>query len=58
MCSDEIAGQRADGHHAGFWPVDESREDEIDGGDEIDERTEDGLQRVHLVDVRQSKKSE
>src|SRR5438552_9092273 len=48
---EKISGHRSQRHYQRFRPVDQSGEDEINRRDLIDERTEDGLDGVHLVNV-------
>ena len=43
---------------ASFRPVDQSAGHEPRGGDDIDHRAEDVLQRIHLVDVAQAEEAE
>src|SRR5207247_4825430 len=56
--AEEIPGQRAHGHHERFRPINQSREDEIDWRDLMDERAEDGLDAIHLMNVGESQIAE
>ena len=45
------ADDRTDGHHQGLRPEDCAADDEGDRGDAVDDGAEDGLERIHFVDV-------
>ena len=53
-----VTRQRTQGHHAPFPPVNQSSEDEPSRRNKINQRAEDGLERVHLVNVAQPHDSE
>ncbi len=53
MGADKVTTERTHRHYPGFRPVDDAGIDEPDGSDDVDQRTEDVLHRIHLVDVRE-----